>query len=648
MACNARVASAGASLGLPELQLGAPSARLRCLLPTHPPPRGHRPGIIPGFGGTARLPRLVGLEKALNMMLKSKPVKARATPLGARSTLTRDLAHAQAEEALKSGLVDAVVPTPGDVLPAAKALALDISRGAKPKVQSLKKTDKLPNMMVLNFALAAAREGAAPASRFMAHPGACIDAIEAGLVHGGPAGLKAEAAAFAACVHSPAARALVHFFFAQRATASLPGTTDVGLSPKRIQRVGVLGGGLMGAGIAAACLVAGLDVTLKEVNQTFLDAGMGRVKANVESVAKKRKLPAEAVAAMLARCSGTLEYAPFRELDMVIEAVLEDLGLKQRIFADLEAACSFTCILSTNTSTIDITQVAARCSRPDRVLGAHFFSPAHVMQLFEIVRTPKTSAQAIVDTLAFSKRIGKTPVVVGNCTGFAVNRVFFPYTMAACLLVDLGIDPYRIDKVISSQFGMPMGPFRLSDLVGGDVGVHVGANIVASYPDRVYPATLIPSLVAAKRLGEKSGAGFYVYDAKRKAAPDPQGLAPFLAASRAKNNMPKPSAMNDADIIEFIFYPVVNEAARVVAERIVDKASDLDVAAVLGMGFPPFRGGLVHWADEVGAARIAARLAQWAPLYGPLFAPCEFLARTAAKGGRLSDGPGGGGPVSKL
>ncbi len=445
-------------------------------------------------------------------------------------------------------------------------------------------------------------------------------------------------------MQSDASKGLVHMFFATRNTASVPGVTDRGLKPRRIKAVGVIGGGLMGAGIAAACVLNGIAVVLKEVNQQFLDGGLARVRANVESVAKKRKMAPDAVAAILGRVRGALDYADFGSLDMVIEAVIEDLPLKQRIFADLERVCNKDCILSTNTSTIDITKVAANVGCPERVLGAHFFSPAHVMQLFEIVRTPATSAQAIVDTLGFSKQIKKMPVVVGNCTGFAVNRVFFPYTMAACLLVDLGLDPYRIDAVIARQFGMPMGPFRLSDLVGADVGAHVGANIVETWPERVYQATLIPSLVAAKRLGEKTGAGFYKFDDRRKAAPDPEGIAPFLAASRAKCSLPRPGAMSDADIVEFIFFPVVNEAARVIAEGIVAKPGDLDVASVLGMGFPPFRGGVVKWADTVGAPRIAARLAEWARAYGPFFAPCDFLAHAAKEGRKL----GAGVPKSKL
>jgi len=611
MACNARIATKGAQLGLPELQLG----------------------IIPGFGGTARLPRLVGLEKGLTMMLRSKNIKA--------------------EEAMKSGLIDSIVAKPEDLLPAAKALALDIANGTKPKVQALKKADKLPNMMALNFILATARDEADKLASFMKHPLACIDAVEAGVIRGGEAGIKKEGELFRACVQSETSKSLVHMFFATRSTGTVPGYTDRGLKARKIARVGVLGGGLMGAGIAAACLFNGLEVVLKEVNQQFLDGGLGRVKANVESMAKKKKMPADQVASMLGRLRGTLDYSGFETLDMVIEAVLEDLKLKQQIFADLERVCNPKCILSTNTSTIDITKVAANVGCPDRVIGAHFFSPAHVMQLFEIVRTGSTSPQTVVDTLGFSKQIKKMPVVVGNCTGFAVNRVFFPYTMSACLAVDLGLDPYRIDNIISKRFGMPMGPFRLSDLVGGDIGMHVGANIVESFPDRVYHATLIPSMVQAKRLGEKTGLGFYKYDAKRKAQPDPEGIAPFLAASRAKNTMAKPSSMSDDDIIEFIFFPVVNEGCRVIAEGIVSKASDLDVAAILGMGFPPFRGGLIHWADTVGAARIAQRLGEWAKAYGPLFTPCEYLVKCASARVPLSKGmraskAGGEHAVAKL
>jgi len=265
------------------------------------------------------------------------------------------------------------------------------------------------------------------------------------------------------------------------------------------------------------------------------------------------------------------------------------------------------------------------------------------MQLFEIIRTKDTPAQVLVDTLGLSKQIKKTPVVVGNCTGFAVNRVFFPYTMSATALIDIGCDPYAIDKAIM-MFGMPMGPFRLGDLVGHDVGVHVGKNFIDDFPDRVYQSPLIPSLLASKRLGEKSGAGFYKYDKQRKATPDPEGVASLITASREQTRLPLdvspiPNGLTPQEIAEMIFFPVVNEACRVLDEGIVVKAGDIDTASILGMGFPAFRGGIVHWGDSVGPAVIANKLRAWATRYGGLYQPCPYLENCAIQGRSLAEGP---------
>ena len=610
MACNARVCTPKAQLGLPELQLG----------------------VIPGFGGTQRLPRLVGLPKALEMIMKSKPVKA--------------------EEALKLGLVDQVVPAQS-LLAAAMALAGDIAAKRAPRAMAFYRSDKTPDDAALKAILAGARRGAKRVKGVMPHPWLCLDAIEAGLVKGAEEGLKVERVSFDKAVSSAACKGLVHFFFASRQTASVPGVTDVGLAPRPVKTVGVVGGGLMGSGIATACVMNGVSVVLKEINQKFLDAGMGRVRANLQSAAKKGRLTQARADAMFALCRPALTYDGFDKVDMAIEAVIENVELKQKIFADLEAACRPDAILSTNTSTIDITKCAAKMRAPERIVGAHFFSPAHVMQLFEIIRTDRTPPQVLCDTLGLSKQIKKTPVVVGNCTGFAVNRVFFPYTMSACLLLDLGCDPYAIDGAVK-MFGMPMGPFRLNDLVGTDIGVHVGKNFVEDFPDRVYESRIIPSLMEANRLGEKSGAGFYAFDAKRRATPDPEGLAPFLAASRAaaaqrlrSNEGPLP-ALTQNDIVEMIFFPVVNEACRCLAEGVVVKAGDLDAAAVLGMGFPAFRGGVVHWGDQVGARRIAARLREWSTRYGGIYNPCPYLEDCAVQGRALTDGPLPGPDRSKL
>ncbi|KAG2441459.1 hypothetical protein HXX76_003081 [Chlamydomonas incerta] len=611
MGCNARVAVRGTKLGLPELTLG----------------------IIPGFGGTQRLPRLVGLAKGCEMMLTSAPIKA--------------------EAGLKLGLVDALAPDAAGLLPAARALALDIAAGRRPRMYSLTRTDKLPPLGEALALLDMARAEAARRARGLAHPQLCLDAVQAGVTDGGAAGLAAEGRAFAAAAALDTHKALVHIFFAQRATKKVRGVTDVpGLKPRPIRCVAVLGGGLMGSGIATALAMSGVAVILKEVNQQFLDGGLARIRGNVASRVKKGAMSQAAADAALGRVTGALDYAGFDKADMVIEAVIEDIPLKQKIFADLERACRPDAILSTNTSTIDIELVGAKmtggAAARRRLLGAHFFSPAHIMPLLEIVRTKDTGAQELLDTLALAAAIKKTPVVVGNCTGFAVNRVFFPYTMAAIMLADLGLDPYRVDAAVAGRFGMPMGPFRLNDLVGSDIGLHVGANFVTSFPDRVYVSRLIPALNEAKRLGEKTGRGFYKFDAKtRKASPDPEGLAPLLEASRREAGLlpagAKTPALSDADILDWIFFPVVNEGCRVVAEGIVDKAADLDVASVMAMGFPPVRGGLIFWADLVGAPRIVARLKQFAAMVPPqhagFFTPCDYLVQAAASGRKLSAGP---------
>lgn len=600
LACNARVCTPGTSLGLPELSLG----------------------IIPGFGGTQRLPRAVGVQAAVQLMLTSKPLRDKA--------------------ALKAGLVDRVVPRE-QLMAAARRLALDIAEGRAPRLQTLYRSDRLEPLSAALAVISFARQQAAKQAPHLRHPQLCLDAVQTGVEHGGRAGLVKEGECFAAAAALDSHRALVHIFFAQRSTKRIKGVTDAGLRPRPVRTVAVLGGGLMGSGIATACALAGLSVLLKEVNQKFLDGGLDRVRSNLASQVKKGRMTQAAADATLARVKGTLDYGDFKSADMVIEAVLEDVKLKQSIFADLERACRPDAILATNTSTIDVELIAAKTQAADRIVGAHFFSPAHVMPLLEIVRTPKTSKQVVLDTLEFGSRIKKTPVVVGNCTGFAVNRVFFPYTQAACLLVDLGLDPYTVDAAISG-FGMPMGPFRLSDLVGADVGLHVGSNFVGAFSERVYPAGIIQLLNDARRLGEKTGAGFYKYDARRRASRDPE-LAPIVAQSRKAAGLAgaAPPRLSAQDIVEFIFFPVVNEGCRVIDEGIVDKPADLDVCSVMAMGFPPYRGGLAFWADLVGADYICQRLTEWAAQFegaglAGFFKPCAYLQRAAASGTKVSAG----------
>ncbi|CAA2985912.1 glyoxysomal fatty acid beta-oxidation multifunctional MFP-a [Olea europaea subsp. europaea] len=594
MGCHARISTPNAQLGLPELQLG----------------------IIPGFGGTQALPRLVGLVKALEMMLTSKPVKG--------------------QEALSLGLVDAIASS-NELVNTARRWALDILELKRPWINSFYKTNKLEPLgearEILKFARAQTRKRAPN----LKHPLVCIDVIEEGIVSGPRAGLLKEAEAFQRLLHSDTCKSLVHIFFAQRGTTKVPGVSDLGLKPRRINKVAILGGGLMGSGIATALILSGYPVILKEVNDKFLQAGIDRVKANLKSRVKKGNMSQEKYEKTLSLLKGSLDYESFRDVDMVIEAVVENVSLKQQIFSDLGKFCSPHCILASNTSTIDLNLIGEKTKSQDRIIGAHFFSPAHVMPLLEIVRTQKTSPQVIVDLLDVGKKIKKTPVVVGNCTGFAVNRMFFPYTQAALLLVERGTDIYQIDRVIT-KFGMPMGPFRLCDLVGFGVAIATGSQFVLNFPERTYKSMLIPLMQEDKRAGETTRRGFYVYDEKRKANPDPE-MKKYVEKAREIAGVtidPKLTKLSDKDIVEMIFFPVVNEACRVLDEGIAVKAADLDISAVMGMGFPPYRGGIMFWADTLGSKYICSRLEEWSNLYGGFFKPCSYLAQQAAKGAPLS------------
>ncbi|XP_066362494.1 glyoxysomal fatty acid beta-oxidation multifunctional protein MFP-a-like [Miscanthus floridulus] len=483
MVCHARISTPSAQLGLPELQLG----------------------IIPGMGGTQRLPRLVGLPKALEMMLMSKTIKGTG--------------------AQEIGLVDAVTSA-NELVNAACSWALEIVEKKKPWFRSLHRTDKLPDLAEVKDVMKFARVQAKMKAANVQHPIVCIDVIEEGIV----SGLLQEALSGKMLEQSETSKSLRHFFFAQRATSKIPNITNMGLTARKIKKAAIIGGGLMGSGIATILILNNFNVVLKEVNEQFLSAGINRINANLQSFVKKGQLTVEDYKKKLSLLCGVLDYEQFRDTDVVIEAVIEDMFLKQQIFSDLKKYCHHNCIFATNTSTIDLNIIGQKTASQDRIVGAHFFSPAHVMPLLEIVCTHHTSSQVIVDLLDFAKKIQKTPIVVGNCTGFAVNRMFFPYAQVACFLVDHGLDVYHTDRVIT-QFGMPMGPFRLADLVGFGVAIATRKQYYQSYPERCYQSMLLQILVEDNRTGESSRKGFYVYDDKRKASRDPD-LGKYIEKSR--------------------------------------------------------------------------------------------------------------------
>ncbi|KNA09415.1 hypothetical protein SOVF_153790 [Spinacia oleracea] len=594
MGCHARISAPKALLGLPELSLG----------------------VIPGFGGTQRLPRLAGLKKAVEIMLSSKPIMS--------------------EEGLKLGLIDAVVP-PQDLLKVSRMWALDIAEGRKPFVRSLHMSDKLGSLAEAHDFLMLARQKAKQTARNMPQHQACLDVIEEGIVYGGYTGVLKEAKAFKELVLTDTAKGLVHVFFSQRMTSKVPGVSDVGLKPRHIKKVAVIGGGLMGSGIATALLLGNIQVLLKEVNAEFLSKGLTTVQGNIRSLVARGKLVNGKAEKALSLLKGVLDYSEFKDVDMVIEAVVEKVSLKQTIFSDLEKACPPHCILATNTSTIDLNVVGERTNSQERIVGAHFFSPAHVMPLLEIVRTNKTSAQVILDLISVGKIIQKVPVVVGNCTGFAVNRAFFPYAQSAHLLANLGVDVFRIDRVIS-DFGLPIGPFQLQDLAGYGVALAVAKEFDAAFSDRTFKSPLVELLVKNGRNGKNNGKGYYTYGKGSKPKPD-FSVLPIIEESRKLTNiMPggKPISVSDQEILGMILFPVVNEACRVLDEGVVVRASDLDVASVLGMSFPSYRGGLVFWADTVGPSHIYNCLNKWSNLYGNFFKPSRFLEERVAKGLSLS------------
>ncbi|CAN1169938.1 Peroxisomal fatty acid beta-oxidation multifunctional protein AIM1 [Linum perenne] len=594
LGCHARIVAPRTQLGLPELTLG----------------------VIPGFGGTQRLPRLVGLSKAIDMMLLSKPILS--------------------EEGKKLGLVDALVSSQ-ELLKVSREWALDIADRRKPWVRSLHKTDKIVSLNETRQVLQAARLRAKKISPNTPQHLGCLDVIEDGIIHGGYSGVLKEARVFKELVLSDTSRGLVHSFFAQRATSKVPGVTDCGLKPRQIKKVAVIGGGLMGSGIATALITSNIYVVLKEVNSEYLLKGIKTIEENIRNLETRGKLTNDKAKKALSMLKGVLDYSDFKDVDMVIEAVVESIPLKQKIFGELEKICPGHCILASNTSTIDLNVIGEKTNSQDRIIGAHFFSPAHIMPLLEIVRTNRTSAQAILDLMIVGKTIKKVPVVVGNCTGFAVNRTFFPYSQSAHMLVHLGVDVFRIDRVISS-FGLPMGPFQLQDLAGYGVAVAVGKEFSSSFPDRVFKTPLIDLLIKNGRNGKNNGRGYYIYEKGSKPKPDSSVISIMKESRRIANIMPngKPINVTDQEIIEMILFPVVNEACRVLDEDVVVRASDLDIASVLGMSFPSYRGGIVFWADLIGAKHIYTSLKRWSELYGGFFKPSRYLEERAAKGAPLS------------
>ncbi|MCA0035047.1 3-hydroxyacyl-CoA dehydrogenase NAD-binding domain-containing protein [Mesorhizobium sp. B263B2A] len=575
LGCHFRVADAHAKLGLPEVKLG----------------------LLPGGGGTVRLPRLVGPVKALKMIVSG-------TPIGA-------------EEAHGAGLVDAVFE--GDLSTHAVNFARELARKGGPFTPARDRDDRLKETDLAAFDAEAA--DLARKARGLEAPIACAQAVRNAITLPFDEALAAERALFAGLVASDQSRAQRHLFFAEREAAKVPGKN----TPKRrLARVGVIGAGTMGGGIAMAFANGGFSVTLLETSEEALQRGLATIEKNYAASVSRGSLAEDAKRQRLAHFKGSTDYADLADCDLIVEAVFEDMAVKKEVFGKVDAVARPGAILATNTSYLDIDEIAASISRPQDVVGLHFFSPANVMKLLEVVRADKTAPDALATVVDLARRIGKVAVVVGVCHGFVGNRMLAARGSESEALLLEGATPSQIDKAFT-DFGWPMGPFQMGDLAGLDIGWR-------NRKARGQTAVIADTLCEQGRFGQKTGRGFYLYEAgARSGIPDPEVEA--LIRDKAAERGIEPRAIGADEIIERTLYPLVNEGAKILEEGIAARASDIDVVWVNGYGFPIGKGGPMFWAGLEGPARIVERLEYWRQRTGKdVFKPAPRFKAMAETG----------------
>jgi 3-hydroxyacyl-CoA dehydrogenase len=587
LGCHYRVAVPGAKCGLPEVSLG----------------------LVPGAGGTQRLPRLIGPEAALDMI-------ASGTPIGAA-------------RALALGLLDKIVE--GDLLEGALAFARDLPTGAGSLRRVRDLNDKLSGFDQGIFDTA--RKDFGKKRRGFEAPQRTIDCVEIATKTSMDEGLAREREIFDACLNSDQSRAQRHLFFAERTASKIPDIPRD--TPVRSLRLGaVIGAGTMGGGIAMNFANAGIPVYLVDATQDGLDRGLAVIEKNYASGVKKGRMTQAQMDATVSLIRPTLSYADLAEVDIVIEAVFEEMALKKTIFKELDAVCKPDAILATNTSTLDIDEIAASISRPQQVIGLHFFSPANIMRLLEIVRGKETSKEVIATAFALSKVIRKVGVLVGVCDGFVGNRMVDPYIREALFLLEEGATPNEVDRAIY-DFGMAMGPHAMSDLAGLDVGWRIRKRQAATRPAGQRYCAIADKICELGHYGQKTGQGFYRYDAATRAAtPDPDVEALCVAEAERHGIARRP--ISSEEIVERCIYALINEGARILEEGIALRASDIDIIYVYGYGFPAFRGGPMCYADTIGLDKVYARVAAFHEQHGALWEPAPLLAKLAREGGAFS------------
>jgi 3-hydroxyacyl-CoA dehydrogenase len=587
LGCHWRVAAPKVPIALPEVKLG----------------------LVPGAGGTQRLPRVLGVETALNMIVSGEPVMS-------------DLLAAQPGQQLLHKIIDGT-----DFLAGAIAFASEVAdKRPLQRVRDLKLTHPNPDAYI-QFARNTVK---AMAKNFPA-PAKCVDCVEQALKSKFDDGMRYERETFIALMQTPESRALRHAFFAERAASKIADVPD-DTPQRKVEKVAVIGAGTMGGGIAMNFLNAGIPVTVLETKAEALDKGVATIRKNYDAQVKKGKLKQDKYDSRMALLKTTLAYDDLKDADLVIEAVFEEMGVKEKVFRTLDEVMKPGAILASNTSTLDVNKIASFTKRPQDVVGLHFFSPANVMKLLEVVRGEKTAKDVLATVMAVAKKIKKTAVVSGVCDGFIGNRMIEQYSRQAGFLLEEGCTPAQVDKAIE-KFGFAMGPFRMGDLAGNDIGWAIRKRRYVEKPSLRYSKTA-DLLCELGRFGQKTGAGWYDYQPGKRDA-IPSKLVEDLIAKHRTELKITPRKIADDEIVHRLVYSLVNEAAKILEEGIAGKASDIDMVYLTGYGFPLHRGGPMRYADEQGLFNVVQamkRFAQNPHDDAPFWQPAPLLAKLAAEG----------------
>ena len=582
MAGHYRVAVPAARVGQPEVKLG----------------------IIPGAHGTQRLPRLAGVAKAVAMCSEGNLISA--------------------AEAVKLGIVDRLIE--GDLLEGALEFARGVAGKKAPRTRDRNERLGTPQENAPIFA--AARDNTRKKQRGMMAPLAAIDAVEGATQLPFDEGCRLERKLFMECLASEQSKALIHVFFGEREVGKIPGIPkETPVLP--VTRAAVAGAGTMGGGIAMVFANAGIPVLLKEADQAALDRGLANIQKNYAGSVARGRMTQASVDERLRLIQPTLTYDGFAEADVVVEAVFEGMELKKQIFGELDRVAKPGAILASNTSTLNIDEIASVTRRPESVLGTHFFSPANVMRLLEIVRGKKTSKEVIATALQLSKRLGKIGVVVGNCRGFVGNRMFHHYVRESVFLVEEGANVEAVDQALY-DFGMAMGPLAVGDLAGLDVGWRIRKEYRHLEKPGVRQPMAGDRLCEMGRFGQKTGAGWYKYDEKRQASPDPE-VAAWVRKWAAEAGI-RQREIPAEEIVERCIYALVNEGARILEEGFALRAVDIDIIYINGYGFPAYRGGPMWYADTVGLNKVYECIRRLEELHGELWQPAPLLKKLAEQG----------------